>query len=231
MTVRTPVSLVLGALLAVACSNSEQLTATGGAGGNATGGTAGAMGGAAGRAMGGMTGGTDAGGATQPECYPAPTSPAETCPANQVCDLDAPDRCSPLFLQFGHCITTPQTCTTDVNPVCGCDGRTYSNNCARQMAQVQLDYTGPCLDGGVSAGSTSCGPNDCDPTQTYCLSLNPGSNPQTPLTYSCKTIPTQCAATPTCACICAQPGGCTGQYLCSCSDTNGLITLSCRGDM
>ena len=38
----------------------------------------------------------------------------------------------------------PDVCITLYDPVCGCDGVTYSNDCVRQQAQVRRDHTGAC---------------------------------------------------------------------------------------
>jgi hypothetical protein len=45
---------------------------------------------------------------------------------------------------FGVCQVIPQGCITLWSPVCGCDGRTYSNDCMAAMNAMSLDHTGAC---------------------------------------------------------------------------------------
>lgn len=67
-----------------------------------------------------------------------------TCSADQYCESVIPDICSEYI--SGFCRTRPEACTADYNPVCGCDGVTYSNDCERARATVQKAYDGECQD-------------------------------------------------------------------------------------
>jgi Kazal-type serine protease inhibitor domain len=44
----------------------------------------------------------------------------------------------------GVCVKRSKICPEIYKPVCGCNGRTYSNNCRRIAAGVQLAHVGAC---------------------------------------------------------------------------------------
>lgn len=68
------------------------------------------------------------------------TSSNEYCQTNiGVCNDNYPDT-----LDWGTCITIPQFCTEEYNPVCGCDLVEYSNECNAQANGASISILGPC---------------------------------------------------------------------------------------
>jgi hypothetical protein len=81
----------------------------------------------------------------------------KVCPSGQYCEhpetlctgSDCPSATSACdgieAGGLGICTTLPDSSTCDtVNPVCGCDGVTYENECARKAASAARAYTGAC---------------------------------------------------------------------------------------
>ena len=65
-----------------------------------------------------------------------------TCEEGLWCN-PKPDSCGETN-PIGTCVRVINKCPRNRRPVCGCDGRTYSNGCALQAGKVGIDYAGPC---------------------------------------------------------------------------------------
>jgi hypothetical protein len=66
-----------------------------------------------------------------------------TCPTGQWCDPQPANACGGADL-LGVCKDPGFACAQVFIPVCGCDGKTYSNDCTRVQAKVQLAHDGAC---------------------------------------------------------------------------------------
>lgn len=59
------------------------------------------------------------------------------------CDYK-PGECREIADAAGLCRERPGICTMQYDPVCGCDGRTYSNACVAATKGVSVAHAGTC---------------------------------------------------------------------------------------
>jgi hypothetical protein len=118
-------------------------------GGDQAGGIAGSGNGGNGGGRGGDNGGNTggSGGGTGVVCG---TIAGLSCSNGTYCELP-PASCS-VAGAAGTCISKPQVCNTVSAPVCGCNGKTYGNDCERQSAGVSKAADGACPTGAGGGG-------------------------------------------------------------------------------
>ena len=121
------------------------------------------------------------------------------CARGEYCQF-APDAHCGAADQTGLCAPLAEICTEQYAPVCGCDGKTYGNDCFAARAGVSVQAPGEC----ASPSDRPCGgrpPLDCaaDEFCRYELGAHCGA---ADATGTCVTIPKACTqdVVPVCGC-------------------------------
>ncbi len=90
-----------------------------------------------------------------------PGAQGNACAAGSFCRYDEARYCGEVG-KSGMCSETPTVCTKEWSPVCGCDGRNYSNDCVAHSHGVSVRTRGLCqteAEAAAGKAGASCGGN------------------------------------------------------------------------
>mmetsp|Transcript_1209 Transcript_1209/g.1781 ORF Transcript_1209/g.1781 Transcript_1209/m.1781 type:complete len:446 (-) Transcript_1209:164-1501(-) len=90
------------------------------------------------------------------QCQVGPNAdPPMACGAGEFCQLDTGVCNNRSGVHEGTCAESPFICSADYDPVCACDGSTYSNACTAHSVGVSVSRMGECMTGSPIKNTTS----------------------------------------------------------------------------